>query len=175
MAESDRQRDRIDWQNSVYDQLHRLAQGALNHETPGHSLQPTMLVNDAYLKLLEQNNVDPEDRSQVMAAGAVIIRRLLVDYARRRNAKKRGGPEKCRISLPNAEPDAASEIDVLELHDALNVFSENNPRAAKVVELKFFGGLTSEEIAAELNVSSRTVGGDWQFAKAWLYSHMDGA
>ena len=98
-ANLDRQAHGTDWQRSVYDQLHRLAEGALARETPGHSLQPTMLVNDAYLKLREQQNIDPADRSQVMAAGATIIRRLLVDYARARRAQKRGGPENCQIPL----------------------------------------------------------------------------
>lgn len=169
MAEADRQGDRSDWQNSVYDQLHRLAQGALNRETPGHSLQPTMLVNDAYLKLLEQKNVDPSDRSQVMAAGATIIRRLLVDYARTRKAQKRGGPEGRGIPLHISVADSASQLDVLELNDALESLGKENPRAAEVVELKFFGGLSGEEIAEQLDVSLRTVNNDWRFAKAWLY------
>ena len=99
MAESAHREATSGWQKSIYDQLHRLAEGALVRETPGHSLQPTMLVNDAYLKLLEQKNVDPTDRSHVMAAGATIIRRLLVDYARTRKAKKRGGADGRGIPL----------------------------------------------------------------------------
>ncbi len=169
MAETNRQGDRNDWQNSVYDQLHRLAQGALKRETPGHSLQPTMLVNDAYLKLLEQKNVDPADRSQVMAAGATIIRRLLVDYARTRKAQKRGGPDGRGIPLHISVADSAKQLDVLELNDALEALGAENARAAQVVELKFFGGLSGDEIAEQLGVSLRTVNNDWRFAKAWLY------
>ena len=92
MTEPNRRDDKTGWENSLYDQLHRIAQDALAKETPGHSLQPTLLVNDAYLRLLEQNNLDPADRLRMMAAGANIIRRLLVDYARTRKAEKRGGP-----------------------------------------------------------------------------------
>ncbi len=164
-----RQGDQSDWQNSVYDQLHRLAQGALKRETPGHSLQPTMLVHDAYLKLLEQKNVDPTDRSQVMAAGATIIRRLLVDYARTRKAQKRGGADGRGIPLHISVADSARQLDVLELNDALEVLGAENVRAAQVVELKFFGGLSGEEIAERLGTSLRTVNNDWRFAKAWLY------
>lgn len=169
MTETNRHADRTDWQNSVYDELHRLAQGALARETPGHSLQPTLLVNDAYLKLLEQKNVDPGDRSQVMAAGAMIIRRLLIDYARTRKAKKRGGPAGRGIPLHISVADSAKQLDILELNDALVALGEVNGRAAQVVELKFFGGLSGEEIAEHLNVSLRTVNNDWRFAKAWLY------
>lgn len=169
MADSDRQGDRTEWQNSVYNQLHRLAQGALKRESPGHSLQPTMLVHDAYLKLLEQKNVDPADRSQVMAAGATIIRRLLVDYARTRKAQKRGGSDGRGIPLHISVADSARQLDVLELNDALVALGEINARAAEVVELKFFGGLPGEEIAEQLDVSLRTVNNDWRFAKAWLY------
>lgn len=169
MSESDRQDDGTDWQNSVYDQLHRLAQKAIARETPGHSLQPTILVNDAYLKLLEQKNVDPADRSQVMAAGATIIRRLLVDYARTRKAQKRGGPDGRGIPLHISLADSAKQLDLLELNDALVALGAENSRAAQVVELKFFGGLSGEEIAEQLGVSLRTVNNDWRFAKAWLY------
>ena len=158
-----------DWQNSIYDQLHRLAEGALARETPGHSLQPTLLVNDAYLKLLEQKNIDPGDRSQVIAAGATIIRRLLVDYARTRKAQKRGGIDGRGVPLHISVADSAKQLDVLELNDTLDAFGEVNARAAQVVELKFFGGLSGEEIAQQLDVSLRTVNNDWRFAKAWLY------
>lgn len=158
-----------DWQASVYDQLHRLAVGALARETPGHSLQPTLLVHDAYLKLREQRNIDDADRSQVMAAGATIIRRLLVDYARTRKAQKRGGPDGRGLPLHISVADSANQLDVLELNDALEALAADNPRAAQVVELKFFGGLSGHEIAEQLSVSLRTVNNDWRFAKAWLY------
>lgn len=158
-----------DWHDSLYHQLHDLASAALAREKPGHSLQPTLLVNDAYLRLQNQRNVQFSDRSQVMAAGATIIRRLLVDYARRRKAEKRGGAEKCRVTLPEAGPNSASQLDLIDLNDALDNLAGEHSRAARVVEMRFFGGLTMEEIGAELNVSSRTITNDWLFAKTWLY------
>ncbi len=160
------------WNQSIYDQLHHVAEKALKQEAPGHSLQPTLLVNDAYLRLLDQRNVTPEDRSAVMAAGANIIRRLLVDYARKRKRLKRGGEEGRGNPLHFSIADDTSQIDVLELDDALEVFATDRPRAAQVVELKFFGGLTGEEIAEQLGVSIRTVKNDWRFAKAWLYREL---
>lgn len=157
------------WQKSVYDELYRLAEAALARETPGHSLQPTLIVNDAYLRLLEQRNVDATDRSQVLAAGATIIRRLLVDYARQRKAQKRGGAAGRGVALQISLPDHANHIDILELADALEMLSHENQRAALVVELRFFGGLNTEDIAKQLGVSVRTVSNDWRYAKAWLY------
>ena len=171
-GDSGSHRSRTDWQNSIYDQLHRLAEGALARETPGHSLQPTMLVNDAYLKLLEQRNVDPADRSQVMAAGATIIRRLLVDYARKRKAQKRGGDKKREKDFHISIAVDASQLDILELNEALDALARQSQRAMQVVELKFFGGLTGDEIAQQLDVSLATVNNDWKFAKAWLYREL---
>ena len=154
---------------SVYNQLHQLAERMLARETPGHSLQPTVLVNDAYMKLLEQRNVDPSDRSQVMAAGGRIIRRLLVDYARKRKAQKRGGTAGRGGGLYVSVADSKNQLEILELHEAMECLEKESPRAAQVVEMKFFGGLSGEEIAEQLEVSLRTVNNDWQFAKAWLY------
>ncbi len=173
MPEPPRSREQPDWQSSIYAQLHAIAERALAGEAAGHSLQPTLLVNDAYMRLLEQKNVNASDRSQVLAAGANIIRRLLVDYARSRKAQKRGGAAGRGMPLEVSVADASNEIDVLELNDALRALGESNPRAVKVVELKFFGGLSGEDIAQELNVSLRTVQNDWRFAKAWLYRTLD--
>ena len=164
--------DEADWQASIYEQLHQVAEKALQREKPGHSLQPTLLVNDAYLRLLDQKNVDPSDRSAVMAAGAVIIRRLLVDYARKRKSQKRGGANGRGNRLHLSIADNANQIDVLELNDALEALGVQRSRAAQVVELKFFGGLTSEEIGEQIGVSLRTVKSDWRFAKAWLYREL---
>ncbi|MCA9022468.1 MAG: sigma-70 family RNA polymerase sigma factor [Planctomycetaceae bacterium] len=164
-----RNNDPISWHQSIYDQLHGLAEKALNRETPGHSLQPTLLVNDAYMRLQDQNNLDPADRSQMLAAGATIIRRLLVDYARERKRLKRGGKAGRGIPLHISVADDARELDILELNDALEALAKEFPRAAGIVELKFFGGLTGEEIAEQLDISLRTVNNDWKFAKAWLY------
>jgi len=161
-----------DWEQSIYDQLHRLAEKALTRESAGHSLQPTLLVNDAYVRLLEQRNVDSSDRSMMLAAGATIIRRLLVDYARRRKAQKRGGSDGRGIPLHISFADDAKGLDVLELNDSLEALAKEMPRAAQIVEMKFFGGLTGEEISEQLSVSLRTVNNDWRFAKAWLYREL---
>ncbi|MDF1843524.1 MAG: ECF-type sigma factor [Rubripirellula sp.] len=161
-----------DWNQSIYDQLHQIAEKALTNETPGHSLQPTLLVNDAYLRLLDQRNVTFDDRSAVLAVGANIIRRILVDYARKRKRLKRGGNEGRGNPLHLSVSDNANQMDVLELNDAIEVFAQDRPRAARIVELKFFGGMTSEEIADEIGVSVRTVKNDWRFAKAWLYREL---
>ncbi|MEQ8788437.1 MAG: ECF-type sigma factor [Pirellulaceae bacterium] len=161
-----------DWNQSIYDQLHRLAEKALTRERAGHSLQPTLLVHDAYLRLQEQRNLNSADRSLVLAAGATIIRRLLIDYARRRRRQKRGGPGGRGIPLHVSVPDDAKGLDVLELNDALEALAKELPRAARIVELKFFGGLTGEEIAQQLGISLRTVNNDWKFAKAWLYREL---
>ncbi len=169
---NDLEEDREVWNQSIYDQLHLIAEQALKREAPGHSLQPTLLVNDAYLRLLDQRNVAPEDRSAVIAAGANIIRRLLVDYARKRKRLKRGGEKGRGNPLHLSIGDDANQIDVLELNDAMDAFAKQHPRAAQVVELKFFGGLTGEEIAEQISVSIRTVKNDWRFAKAWLYREL---
>lgn len=157
------------WRSTIYDDLRRLAKGALAAEAPGHSLQVTLLANDAYLKLAQQRNIDPSNHSQLRAAGAVIIRRLLVDYARARRAEKRGGGRGGEIPLHILIADSAKPIELLEFNEALEAFEQHNPRAARVVDLKFFGGLSGDEIAAGLGVSLRTVNIDWRFAKAWLY------
>ncbi len=160
------------WRSSIYGQLHQLAERALDRERPGHSLQPTLLVNDAYLRLLDQQNVCLDDRSTVMAVGATIIRRLLVDYARKRKSKKRGGEKGRGRSLHVSLVGDRNLLDTLELNDALEVLAAKRPRAAQVVELKFFGGLTSDEIGEQIGVSVRTVKNDWRFAKAWLYREL---
>lgn len=164
--------DEETFQHSIYQQLYEIAQNALKGESPGHSLQPTLLVNDAYLRLLDQRNIHPDDRSLVMAAGATIIRRLLVDYARKRKRMKRGGENGRGKELHVTIVDNTNQIQLLELNDVLDLFSQRWPRAARVVELKFFGGLTGPEIAEQIGVSLRTVKNDWQFAKAWLYREL---
>ncbi|TWT58280.1 RNA polymerase sigma factor [Thalassoglobus neptunius] len=156
------------WHQSMYDQLHQLAGRELKKEAPGHSLQPTVLVNDAFMKLLEQRNVDLNDRTHAMAVGANILRRLLVDHARKRKTLKRGGQQGRGQALFPSITTGTSRVDVVELHDALEVMEESHSRPAKIVELKFFGGLTGEEISSELNVSRSTVQAELGFAKAWL-------
>jgi len=167
-----RETEQQDWRQSIYDQLHAIAERALCHETPGHSMQPTLLVNDAYLRLLEQNNVDPKCRAQVIAAGATIIRRLLVDYARKRKAEKRGGAAGRGFSLAIDQADRKDQIDIVDLNEALEKLATQNARAARVVEFKFFGGLSGDEIAAELGVTRVTVQNDWRYAREWLRAEL---
>ncbi len=116
-----------------------------------------------------------EDRAQVLAVGANIIRRLLVDYARKRKAEKRGGETGRGFQLHVSLPGNANVIDVVELNDVLEKLAQKRERTAQVVELKFFGGMTSDEIAEELGISLRTVKNDWRFAKAWLYRQLGDA
>ena len=177
MNEAANQIEETIWHQSIYEQLREVAEKALRRESPGHSLQPTLLVNDAYLRLLQQRNVSPEDRSGVMAAGAKIIRRLLVDYARKRKSLKRGGEKGRGIPLhlsitAYANQDNVKKLEVLELNEALESLGQQRPRAAQVVELKFFGGLTSQEVSEQIGVSLRTVKNDWRIAKAWLYREL---
>ncbi len=161
--------DDVDIDASLYDELRRLAGVHMAKERTAHTLQPTALAHEAFLVIMRQHNLDGADRSRFLAAAANTIRRILVDHARRKQARKRGGPEARRVPLNVSSPHFAKDIDVLALNEALSGLAEKNERAAKVVELKFFGGMTGEEIASELDISLRTVNSDWAFSKAWLY------
>jgi RNA polymerase sigma factor (TIGR02999 family) len=159
----------------VYSELRRLAASYLRRERPGHTLQPTALVHEAYVRLIDQRQIDWSNRAQFMGLAAVMMRRILVNHARDRIADKRGGgAEHVPLTLAG-EGIGALEISVLDLHDALNDLAESDPRKAQIVELKFFGGLTTEEIAATLGVSTATIERDWKFARAWLYRAVSGS
>lgn len=152
----------------VYDELKRRAGMLMQRERAGHTLQPTALVHDAFLQLVQQDRVDWQGRAHFFAVASRIMRRLLVDHARARLRDKRGGGAE-RISLDEGlgltiERDA----DVIALHDALEELAATDPRQAEIVELRFFGGLSVEEVAAVLGVSKRTVEGEWTMSKAWL-------
>jgi RNA polymerase sigma factor (TIGR02999 family) len=152
----------------VYQELRRLAAGFLRRERPGHTLQPTALVHEAYVRLLDQRKVDWSNRAQFMGLAAVMMRRILVNHARDRAAGKRGGgAEHVPLTLAG-EGIGAAEVNVLDLHEALDRLAESDPRKARIVELKFFGGLTTEEIADTERISAATVERDWKFARAWL-------
>ena len=140
----------------------------MRDERRGNTLQTTAVVHEAYLRLVDVKTVDWRHRAQFFAISAQIIRNILVDAARARGALKRGG-EMIRINVENA-PLLSSEPDtfILALNDALFAFAEIAPRQAKVVELRYFGGMSEEETAVVMKISSRTVRRDWQFAKAWL-------
>ena len=159
----------------VYAELRRLAAGYLRGERPGHTLQPTALVHEAYLRLLNQRQVDWSNRAQLMGLAAVMMRRILVNHARDRVAGKRGGGAE-HVSLTVAgEGIGAADVNVLDLHDALTRLAAVDPRKGRIVELKFFGGLSTDEIAETLGLSTATVERDWKFARAWLSDAMSGA
>ena len=159
----------------VYGELRRLAASYLRRERPGHTLQPTALVHEAYVRLMNQRQIDWSNRAQFVGLAAVMMRRILVNHARDRIADKRGGgAEHVPLTLAG-EGIGAPEVNLLDLHEALNDLSETDPRKAKIVELKFFGGLTTDEIAETLGVSTATVERDWKFARAWLYKAVSGA
>ncbi len=152
-------------------ELHDIASNLMRREPPDCSIQSTILVHDAYLKIQQQLNLRSADRAELLAAAAKIMRRLLVDHARRRRRLKRGG-KNSRKRLPDSVVDDANPFDVVELHDALEDLRQRCEVTADIVEKKFFGGMTHEEIAEVTGLSERTVGEKWRFAKAWLYRSM---
>jgi RNA polymerase sigma factor (TIGR02999 family) len=158
----------------VYNELRRLAASYLLNERPGHTLRPTELVHEAYLRLIDQRQVDWRNRAQFVGVAAVMMRRILVNHARERAADKRGGDVH---KVPLSEVDAPAEpqgVDVLALHRALDELANLDPRKDRIVELKFFGGLTIGEIAEVLRVSPATIERDWSFARAWLFDAIVG-
>ena len=156
----------------VYDELHRLAQRHMRRERIGHTLQTTALVNEAYLKVVEQRSVKWQNRAHFFAIAAQLMRRILIDHARNHLREKRGGGQR---SLPLDEALVFSpeqSLDLLKLDKSLSRLAELDPRQSRVVELRFFGGLTVEEAAEVLQVSPKTVKRDWSMAKAWLHGDL---
>jgi RNA polymerase sigma factor (TIGR02999 family) len=158
----------------VYQQLRQAAEGVLRGERPGHTLQPTALVHEAYLKLVGSGAIPARDRSHFLSIASRAMRQILVDHARRRGAHKRGdGEAPLPLDMPIA--DSGFPIDELvALDDALDRLASRNDRLRKVVELRFFGGLTEEEIAQALGITTRTVQRDWVKARALLYRDVYG-
>jgi RNA polymerase sigma factor (TIGR02999 family) len=152
----------------VYEELRRLAASHLAHERSNHTLQPTALAHEAYLKLVDQTRAQWKDRAHFLAVAAEAIRRILIDHARLHRAAKRGSGRKVTLSFASDVPDRGTHVDLVDLEDALGRLAALNERQAKVVELRFFAGLDVQETAEVLNVSPRTVKGDWRFARAWL-------
>jgi RNA polymerase sigma factor (TIGR02999 family) len=152
----------------VYEELHRLARRYMRQERPDHTLQATSLVNEAYLRLIDVNRVEWQDRAHFLAVAAQMMRRILVEFARSRQRQKRGGGA-VHLSLDDVQelPDS-KERDLVAVNDAVSRLTRFDARMGQVVELKFFGGLTVEETADVLNVSPETVMRDWKTAKAWL-------
>jgi RNA polymerase sigma factor (TIGR02999 family) len=156
----------------VYPDLRRVARARLRGEQDFHSLRTTALVNEVYLRLVELHRLSVESRTHFLAFTARLMRQILVDHARRRNADKRGGAVTI-VCLDDAAPlVAASPIDILALDRALDALAAVERRLCRVVELKFFAGLTTDEAAAALDVSRATVERDWTVAKAWLHSYL---
>lgn len=157
----------------VYGELRRLAGGYLRRERQNHTLQPTALVNEAYLLLVDQNQAKWQNRAQFIGVAAEMMRRILVDHARAHQAAKRGGPQ-FTVALSEADRFAGQpEADLLAIHDALNELASLDTQQSRIVELRFFGGLTIEETAEVLKVSHATVERDWKMARAWLRRELD--
>ena len=155
----------------VYDELRRLAHQYMRREKPGHTLQTSALVHEAYVRLMDQNNIQWESRAHFFGIAARLMRQILVDQARRRNAKRGGGA--IRVSLNEATSVAHEQsATVVALDDALKSLEEIDPRKSRIVELRFFGGMSIEETAAVLRVSPGTVMREWTFIRAWLRKEM---
>jgi len=159
----------------VYDDLRRQARGHLRRERSSHTLQPTALVHEAYLRLVDQAGVRWKSRNQFYAIAAQAMRRILVDHARRRLASKRGS-RKILLQL-DSDLDFPEQTDreVIAVDDALGALAKIAPRQARVVELRFFGGLSIDEVAQVIEVSPATIKGDWRMARAWLFRHFAGS
>ena len=156
----------------VYEELRRLAHGYMQNERSDHTLQATALVHEAYIQLVDWKNVSWQNRAHFFAAAAQMMRKILVDHAREKNALKRGGGLRTialddAISFPNH-----NNVDLMSLDDAMTELNSFDPQQAKIVELRFFGGLTIEETAHAMDISDSTVKRDWQIAKAWLFNRM---
>lgn len=157
----------------VYDELRRLARARLRRERPGHLLQTTALAHEAFVRLIDQRQVRWQNRAHFFAIAAQLMRRILVDHARRKAAAKRGGAVEA-VSLDNVPDLPGTRIEVLALDDALSRLAALDERQGRIVELRCFGGLTTQETAEVLDISERTVRREWTLAKAWLYRQIYG-
>ena len=158
----------------VYNELHRMARSYMSRERDGHTLQTTALINEVYLRLVKAKDVEWQDRAHFFAVSAQLMRRILTDFARSRGYQKRGAGAR-HVSLDQAftlsmEP----VVDLVELEQALTHLGETDPRKSKVVEMRFFGGMTVGETAEVLQISPETVMRDWSLARAWLQRELDG-
>lgn len=156
----------------VYAELKRLAGYHLARERVGHTLQTTALVHEAFLRLVDQRHIDWKNRAQFLGMAAEMMRRILINHARKRDAVKRGAGAQ-RISLSEVERDFKQpNLDLIALDDALTELQKLDPRKGQLIELKFFGGMTGEEIAEVMQISTATVDREWKLARAWLYRAM---
>ena len=159
----------------VYDDLKQRASVYMKFQRPEHSLQTTGLVHEAFIKLVDKNEIEWQDRQHFLAIASKVMRRILIDYARHRNRIKRGGNNE-NLAFEETQyilAEKNSQVDLIHLDEALNKLSAFDERQAKIVELKYFGGLTMDEIAEILDVSKTTVKRDWDIAKAWLKQHLE--
>lgn len=157
----------------VYDELRALAARHLRRERPDHTLQPTALVHEAYLRLIDQSRANWKNRAHFCAVASEMMRRILVDHARKHHANKRGGNE-TRISLDEAVSFPQDvEVDVVAIDDALFDLARLDPQQSRIVELRFFGGLTLDETAEVMDISRSTVQREWNMAKAWLHNQLE--
>ena len=160
---------------ALYDELHAVAARAMRRERGSHTLQPTAVLHEAYMRLASQHQVGWRDEQEFLAVAANVMRRVLVDHARRRAAGKRGAGA-ARVTLdPERLAASDSGVDLLGLDDAIERLARSEPRAARVVELRFFAGLSVEETAKALGVSAPTVKREWAWARTWLYRELEGA
>lgn len=156
----------------LYSDLRRLAAHQLRNERSGHTLQPTALVHEVYMRVFAHHPPETRTRSHFMALAAQVMRRLLVDHARNKSAEKRGGRQE---TLPLEQPfiyDSRNSSEFLIVHEALERLRQWDPRQSQIVELRYFGGMSEEEIAEYLGISSRTVKRDWAMARAWLHAEL---
>ena len=154
--------------NLVYDRLHRIAAGQMFTERADHTLQPTVLVHEAYLQLINQSSIEWRDRAHFFAVAASMMRNILIDYARSRTAAKRGGHRR-KMHLDEVVLLTCVQWDqMLAVDEAMTRLAERDPRMSRIVEMRFFGGMTEEEVADVEGVSVRTVKRDWKVAKGWL-------
>lgn len=152
----------------LYDQLRNRAMAMMRNESSGHTLQPTAVVHEAYMRLVNSDMPEWQNRGHFLAVSSEVMRRVLVDHARSRNRKKRGG-DVAKVSLElGLQLSADHDPDVLALEDVLEELAALNPRQAKIIVYRFFGGMTVTEVAEELDLSKRTIEAEWTMAKAWL-------
>lgn len=157
----------------VYEELRRLARHYMRGERPGHSLQTTALVNEAYMRLIDYKSMQWQNRAHFFAVSSQLMRRILVDHARRHNLKRGGGVQHVSLEETAVLGDGRA-ADLVALDDAMNALAQLDPRKVQVIEMRFFGGLSVEETAEVLKVSPVTVMRDWSTAKAWLYRELTG-
>ncbi len=173
----------VDWRNGdkraldqliplVYNELHRIASRYLRRERQGHTLQTTALINEAYMRIVDQNSVNWQNRAHFFGVAAQMMRRILVDHARSHlYAKRGGGAQKLTLDEAIATPQER-DLDLVALDDALSTLAAIDPQQSRIIELRFFGGLTIEETAEVVSISPATVKRDWNMAKAWLYGEI---